>query len=563
MSPLFSQTMIEISDALFSESTAEVLGLYSFGGAAIVRATNWLPADVTLAHEAGHRQLCASTSLGLYMMALAQASHLASNDGERTRARSSLREVVEYCWFVHEGYATACQLAYCLQTGRIDLMASIEQALPEAYKSALCPFLMDADGLRRLMILAAHRFGKHNNQDWYLLAGGAMEIGAHIIARAAMSIPLSDVISQAEVLPSTAVSARVRELAPDIRLEKLRHLIRPEFLLHCFCSLFEVVRSDLDPKTLRSQDEMRDSLARQTCQHLGLPYESPVPAHFTDAFKRLGCEQTRLEFVDGRDAPSHTVMSAHADADIAGPRDLSGSNFTSLDSATYLFAQMRKDSWGDIDPSIVCEVGLLDEAGHVDVCIHAYCSKAEFLQLSLRWNATEQAIQLFSAVHPNAALPLILFASEVDFPDLWTLPRRFPNRSWSWVFLDSSLQASYAPYLTQFGEVGRIYAVPMFEIGSNILPAAAVFVVPPTPTQFGEAWKGAGLLEGVPSDIGLIIYESRLPQHSVSVVKVTALNRLVHHDKIDAASFEHACVAEALLQGYYSTLLRAKLGGVV
>ena len=194
------------SKNLLSSSVDEILGIYSPGAAPTVKETDGISIDITLAHEEGHRELIDTTSLGQYMKLLALATEFGETPQIKSDAKLALVETVEQCWSVQEGYATCRQIAYCYGLNRREVTQHVWESLPAAYVNACNQFPVDVGGLRHNIALA---LGENSDARPTALRLG-LYYSAYVIARAAMSIPIAEVLGNATSLPSYETSVAIR-----------------------------------------------------------------------------------------------------------------------------------------------------------------------------------------------------------------------------------------------------------------------------------------------------------------------------------------------------------------
>jgi hypothetical protein len=538
-----------------SDSYGEILGIYSPGRVPIVKVIDNLPGDVTLAHELGHKQLCDATSLGQYIVALALA---ATDESLPKHASNALSEVIEQCWLVQEGYATLRQLAHCRLINRLDLIQQIENNLPPAYKSALAHFWVDAEDLGRRVTLAMGHLPQDTRQH---MIGVGLEYGAWVIAKAAMSIPIAQLLSNAESLPSHEVSVAIRRNAPDHRLETLHQKVTADFAWRCLLAFLVATSSDSDAKTSRPLDNLFDAITRQVCEDTGLTYEPSDAVDLTRVLTKLGCHM-RVEFLDGRDVDRDKMRDYQNDTAVLGANSqLPDLAFVHLDDAEREFAGLFETVYQAATPHIVCEIGPKLDDGTADIFIHTYCTKTEYLQVLGQANVGKQALAMFATTDPKAAMQLLLLASKVAVSEVPTLPLRFRHQRWNWIVADALIGGKTRLWnLQELQERGDVYATPLFRPGFHNMSIQATYAVPKTPTEEGPDIEGLGYLGGIPDHIGLNVFESDELKPNIRVVSLTILGNLRDRN-LPVAPFEYACVADSLFQGFYSQLLSKKLKG--
>jgi hypothetical protein len=533
---------------LLSQSAGEILGIYSPGSAPTVRDADGLPVDVTHAHEQGHRELCDTTSLGQYLVALAIASERASTAQGRADARRGLQEAVEQCWLVQEGYATCRQLAYCHGMNRPDLAARVEASLPTSYAAALGHFPVDPVRLEQDV---GRLFGPGGPATHELVRIG-LEYAAYVIAKAAMSIPVARALEDAAALPAFQVSLMIRGHAPDVRLRALRDMLTPDFTRGCLIAVLDATRAARERGVARPLDERLEELCRWVCGRTGLAYEPSYDVHLPGLLGKLGCGHLRVEQRDGRDVPTAAMGDYEFDVHVVGANDhLSILRSVPVDLAEHLYQNHFGRAMAGLKPHVVCELGARDDHDQTVAWLHAYATKAEVSGLLARVGAHE-ASRLAAAAHPDAAMQQLLLSVTVPAADAEKLPGRFPHRAWDWLVGDVLIgDAPNRWNLTALRRAGGVYAVPLADVGFHDRRVRRSYAIPQGLVEEGSPREGVGYTRGVPDNAVLVVFDGdpRLP--GAEVVRVATLSYRLRRG-LPVAPFGWACVADALLQGFYS-----------
>jgi hypothetical protein len=543
-------------DARFlSQSVAEILGIYSPGAAPIIRGTELFPADVTMAHERGHRELCDSTSLGQYMVALALAASHASSEQQRSGARTALADAAEQCWLVHEGYATLRQLAYCRRGNRMQTAKQVEQSLPASYAAALACYPIDIQSLSASVSQAFGRLTDSQKQD---LIGLGMEHAGYVIARAAKSIPIARALDESIALPRQAVSTAIRRQSPDGRLDRLRGKLTPAFVWRCLLSTLEGLRAMERSGTTRPLDERLDLLAREVSSDAGIPYEPSEAVALTSLLQKLGCGHLQVEARDGRDISNAEMRTYQTDSTAVGPSDMSNLKSIPLDAATDVYDNTFAPARFGLTPSVVCELGAKNAQGGGMVVMHAYATRDQCVAFMTRTGAKFLNTSIVRRAPANVAMQMLAFAVRLGAGDFASFPDKFRHTNWAWVVAEALVGDASNRWSWSVLKKRDVYVPFIQELGFQNRRVAETYAVPASPARDGPQQSGVAYTKGVPENIGLYVYEADRKLPGARAVRTTTLNQF-SWPLAKAAPFDLTCVADTLLQGLYSQLMTDKL----
>jgi hypothetical protein len=507
--------------------------------------------DITLAHEAGHRELIDTTSLGMYMKILAFASEMAKTPQARSDARGALVEAVEQCWSVQEGYATRRQIAYCYGKNRPDVTRHVWQNLPGSYVNAYKEFPIDEESLKRQIDLALGE----NSAKLDAFRGG-LEYAAYVIARAAMSLPIAQILANATSLPSYEASLAIRRQSPDVRLKTLSAKVTPAFTWKCVMTVAQAVAKIGKNGTPRLLDEKLDELARELSQEAGLPYEPSYEVDITSLPRKLGCEQV-VQFLDARDLPQKEFENYSYNMDVVG-EDLSQVESMPVEEALnfyeYAFSKMA-----GLKPHVVCELGAREESDGTIAWLHVYATRDEAVNYLNHTGAHEKA-RIVGGNHQNSAQLLLLLPLAIRATAVPKLVEWFSHRTWAWVVGDVLLR-NHNWSLVDLQKTGEVFAVPLSVVASFDRKIKSVYMLPQSAEadEATRAWLGH--LEKVPESVVLLVFHDDAELPGARMVRLAAIDYMKNRD-LNVASFNNACTAETLLMGYYAThILSSRLKG--
>jgi hypothetical protein len=546
-----------LPEHFLSNAVDEVLGIYAPGASPLIKANSTVPADVTMAHERGHRELCDTSPLGQYMTALALTTRYSVSAQSGQKARLALRDAVEQCWSVQEGYATLRECAYCIGTNRLQLWGTIAKALPSSYRTALAAFPIDIEALTREL---ARHHGLNAEQRNAMLSM-SVEFTGYVMAKAAMSAPLAQVLRSAAALPTPEVATAIRRNAPDTRLQKLKPHLTTSFAWSCLQNVIEGNRESEETRTTRPLDERLDALARDMAARAGIAYERSDAVDLLTLLPRLGCNAS-VDHRDGRDVGIQQLQAYSTEADVvgAGGDAAMKMKILPLEVAQDAYAFHLQQHQQSKAEHIVCELGAKESNGQTIAFIHPYCTKEQVLKAFRGQTRLSSLLDKVAKCDDSTAILIVMFAVRIAVDEVGRLPKTFAHRDWSWVVADA-LIGDRSPQWNEraLAQHGTVYGAPVGDMNFDDRVPDAMYRVPATPTgNSGPAKEGYGRFSPVPDDVALMVLPAPMGRRA-RPVRVMPMNRLLHRNLV-VASFPYACVGETLLNGYFSSIGSGRLG---
>ncbi len=535
--------MNDNKDILFTSTVDEVVGAYRPGTAPMLFINENISAGSIQAHETGHRQLCDTSALGLYMSGMSTAILFVPSVNE-AQLRSIIQSLIEQCWLCQEGYATFRQVSY---TQQFDIQGEYEQliaSLPESYATALDIFNLDSDLNRDLLQAELQHVPEQGRYGFMWLV---LEHAAYVLGRSAMSVPVSNVLNAATSLPDYDVITAVRQDPPDVRLKSLRLLCDKDFILdvtkHFLLAIDEIDKTG----TSRPLDDRMDACARKLCQKAGVAYEPSYALDVPKMLEKLGVKG--VGFADQRDMPLEESLARETDSRTVHQNWYDGVNevdeLTVEDVASSFNKMCANLSPEDhhMDGDIVCELMPLP------------MSDAEYYPM---FHLFLDSKVIFDNEDHDVHIKLTKTAPQCKKgEDPTELPARIPHRSWTWImhwsmFLPDNNGSPLLDY-DAFARQGPVYS-PLFP--GEITPKGKLQNTSGSPCYVISSSSGLEEIPGSKTMITEYDCEEIKPTIIVSKPSNEALSKLPH------ASPEACRVTYALMGGAYSLLGNRFAGGI-
>jgi len=263
------------------DSIEELAGFFDPGASLVTFGNSNIPHELSLIHELAHKELCEASTVGNFMsIASALKSH--------KHAQGVLEGVLSYCWTVHEGYAVLLQAisAVIMEDYSLEKMLA---SMPRTYTNAYNAFGIDVAGIYSRKdalikkipitneIYSDFTLDKKRLLEYYVLLD-AVKLAGFSIARAAMSIPLSQAISKNGFF-SPLIAKEIGLYAPDLRLRKISENNNEKIVELSHGMLVDSFNIDtkLNEDRLIKKSEfikLETTLCEKICSDHDLPYES-------------------------------------------------------------------------------------------------------------------------------------------------------------------------------------------------------------------------------------------------------------------------------------------------
>jgi len=541
----------------FSTTAAEILGIFVPGQIPIVKANAYLPLDVVAVHEQGHKQLCQATGFGRYMGMLALAGPAKSRYAEQ--AERALAECIEQCWLVQEGYATMRQVAYLISTGGEDEVAAFEKNLPQSYKHALACFPTYPDCIDLQARIWAGKWGGQYSFDAEIfLKAIAREFSSYVLAKSAMSIPISCAILQAESLPCYDVSLAVRRNCPDSRLLLLAMQFSAEFIWRCVEESIEGIREMNSVGKMRPLDERLECMVVQLCKSASLPYEASDVVSLNEIGSRMGMAHVKMQELDERDISLKVSQNYQRPNVVVAPEFKL--KYVSMDVAREVMLEHFRQFSAE-ETSVVCEIGPKGDDGIHGVWFHFFVGRDAAFH-TLNKIGDDKRSELVARSHSNAAFRTMLCGVRFEPDMLKTIPEKVPHNTWSWLFPYNIIKTS-PPQLDVAGlqAVGEVYAVGLASLGMH-LTSVVSFRIEPSLGSFPALVCGGEipLHEGFSGKFEIPLCPERLTllvgkdDDDLRVVRLSTTDRHLC-DRLPSSSFEQNSIVETLSFGLNSMIV--------
>ncbi|MDY7093994.1 MAG: hypothetical protein SX243_13585 [Acidobacteriota bacterium] len=406
----------EVPSGFYLRTAGEVAGLYQPGEAPLLFESEAIDINSTRAHEVGHKQLCDTSPLGLYLKGLV-LSVRGKGEAEAAAVSRLVALCIQQCWYCQEGYATYKQLNYLLSRGKVADARSLRASLLSPYSVALANFDFEGFGISELL---ASSEGDVSNVRVLV----ALEFAAYVVARGAMSLPLSQILNRA-AFDDREVLLAVRKDPPDLRLKTLKAHCCQEYIESISREVFLAFEEMKSVKTSRPLDDRMDRCASALCRKAGVRYQASYEVDVSRMFSTMGV--LGVEFEDQRDMHLRKSLAFEADSRVVRgkgfvtDRDWKDS-LTVSDTARYSLAlPVEKLSGGkSTAPDVVCELIPFSSA---DDCY--YPSFHFFATFGLSEGGQEVA----GLLKLGAEIPQAIFSEEKPS----SLPGLVPHQSWVWI----------------------------------------------------------------------------------------------------------------------------------
>jgi len=450
--------------ALLNKTTDEIIGSYCPGSAPVLYSSEVVRSESTLAHEHGHRQLCDTTAIGLYISGLSLATSYTS-PSDINQLRETIKSLIEQCWMCQEGYATYKQVAHLHQFGKIKECKRLIELLPESYKAALEIFDIEHISHSINQVISRLPDQVHDQIKWL-----AQEHVAYVIARSAMSVPLAELLMKSTTLPNYDVIIAIRDNPPDVRLEKVRSICDADFVAevaeNCLIGVSETIECDAS----RPLDDRMDKMARKLCDRASLEYEPSYSLDVPKIYNKLGLNN--INFVDQRDMSLDESLTRETDSRTVREDWLSSCNVENeltLENVSNSVNKKcsalstKKDSGFDI----VCELLPIQKTKSVYYPLfHIFC-KASFSESP--------------GEHVNLWIDKTAPECHISEHPIHLLPSLFKHNSWTWImhwtmFETDGFDDFYKFSYSDFAESGTVFSPLLTEERSPVGDSMNFFV---------------------------------------------------------------------------------------
>ena len=510
-------------------------------------------------------QLCEQSTLGKYMIGLSIASKVDAQPFSPFKAL--IERMMQNCWLVQEGYATIAQLSFCLRTEGYgsDMAERLLGMLPKSYQGAVSQLKV------KRSILDSHKFEGFKQAEIDEMVAHERQILAFIVCKAAMSIPLTSVLSNALALPAIEVTAHINANAPDIRLERLLPLLVHE--VHSQYCKMVTVQPD--------QSVVCELLAEWACGQVKLSYESADSITVKDILPKFG--YPNLMTLPPSDESPVVEKFAHIVAPYSGHK-------IGLPSGTIAEAKQQAEVTLDrvgreAELTIVAEIMGVDD-GIADLTLHLFFPIADVRRALLRiigyW-MDPVASAMFGVLSSN--VDHLYFATLSKLPDDWPckllslvirscstnslpqIPHEFGSSHMHWLVAESTLSSLDHSALLAKGSLDLCLSKEMFLWNSpnRVYRINAVNMAPWVVVNADQANALPGSMEPRASEgdlaqsfFGVTGVDLCVYNQSVINAEGTGILRpklVVEGQPEQEFSYKYSCLCEVLISGQHSHIV--------
>lgn len=556
----------------FSQTLDEIKGIYTPGRKPVIFCGDQsiITPDVSIQHENSHRWLCDNSSFGQYLTILVNISRYSTDSMVKKHAEPILDNSIESCWITHEGSATASQFNHCIVSQRTDLL-NVEDYLPGSYIEALKNFILS----QKFIIELLESVGiKGNDRSFLLYYYQVIQGYVEILALAAMSLPMADILSDANDPISYDVACQIRKNTPDTRLLKILDALNSNFVRYAIIEYMNIVNEHIGGGcTITDVADLTKELSRHLCAKAKLPFELDSQVDIGNILAQyydLDPEEDVNRITD-----DDLIYETTKRALIVG-----GTN--NLCYVEGLNVKVGKDVYKNAlkhfelnEYHVVCELLPLDiEQAEFRACLHVFIEKDNFLSYisnNQYVQVSDELLETYRKLDEHAAIQFILIFMNINDSELKSLKSDFPSSGWSWllgepfyIYDELSAISKYIESTKDNVYISKIMTddkLPFEYTNVPASPAAAnAFFANAEGGQVDRekiiiASPDQRFLQGVPYGLLAQCYEIDGKDKHVREIMLTASERGGLNGQCNN-SFIASCVAMATYQGLNSSLLQ-------